>query len=211
MGASHRHIKRDPDGRPGRPARAFRRVVATAAVVLLVCLLAFCPTAMAKSKAFQEYQLKAVFLYHLTNFVAWPPEALAGTDEPIRIVILGQNPFGDLLQKVVAGERVGGRPIVVEHCQDLAELGPCQIVFVSTSLTDQLPQLVAAVRNTGALIVGDSEGFIRRGGDVNLLRKGNRITIEINVQGARQAGFDFSSKLLRIARIVEPATRKGGE
>lgn len=206
MGASYRNKKSNPEGRPGIPARALRRVGATAAAVLVVCLMAFCSVAIAKSKVFQEYQLKAVFLFHLTNFVAWPQQARSSTDEPFRIVILGQNPFGDLLQKVVAGERVRGRPIIVEHRQDLADLKPCQIVFVSSSLSDQLPQLVADVRNTGALIVGDIEGFTRRGGDVNLLRKGNRITIEINAQGARQAGFEFSSKLLRIARIVEPAS-----
>jgi len=206
MGAANRYKKNNPEGRPGLPAHAVRRVGATAAVVLLLCLMAFCPAAMAKSKAFQEYQLKAVFLYHLTNFVAWPSELRASTDEPIRIVILGPNPFGDLLQKVVAGERVRGRPIIVEHHPSLTDLGPCQIVFVSSSLSDQLPHLVADVRNTGALIVGDIEGFARRGGDVNLLRKGNRITIEINVQGARRAGFGFSSKLLRMARIVEPAS-----
>jgi len=208
MGAANRYKKSNPEGRPGIPARAVRRVGATAAAVLLVCLMAFIPAAMAKSKAFQEYQLKAVFLYHLTNFVAWPPESLASPDEPIRIVVLGPNPFGELLQKVVAGERVRGRPIIVEQHQDPADLRPCQIVFVSSSLSDQLPHLVADVRNTGALIVGDSEGFTRRGGDVNLLRRGNRITIEINVRGARQAGFGFSSKLLRMARIVEPASLK---
>jgi len=45
---------------------------------------------------------------------------------------------------------------------------------------------------------------------INLLRRGNRIGLEANVAAARAAGLQVSSKLLRIATIVNTPSGKGG-
>ena len=41
-----------------------------------------------------EYQVKAAFLLNFTKFVDWPAGAFAGSDSPITICILGNDPFG---------------------------------------------------------------------------------------------------------------------
>ncbi len=49
------------------------------------------PTAATASR---EYLLKAAFLYNLANFTTWPTEAFSGPQKPLRLCILGEDPFG---------------------------------------------------------------------------------------------------------------------
>ncbi len=56
-----------------------------------------------------EYQVKAAFLFNFAKFVEWPAQAFKSADEPIGVCVLGPNPFGASLSKVVAGKVVGNR------------------------------------------------------------------------------------------------------
>src|SRR4051812_23846492 len=60
-----------------------------------------------------EYDLKAVLLYNFTQFVDWPATAFATPEAPLVIGILGRDPFGPVLDELVAQENVGHRRIVV--------------------------------------------------------------------------------------------------
>src|SRR5687767_15491065 len=45
-----------------------------------------------RAQAFNEYDLKATFLYHLAQFVDWPPEAFPTEETPFVIGVLGTDP-----------------------------------------------------------------------------------------------------------------------
>ena len=53
----------------------------------------------AQGRAFDEYQVKAAFLYNFAKFVEWPPGTFANATDPIGICIVGQNPFGSMLEE----------------------------------------------------------------------------------------------------------------
>jgi hypothetical protein len=44
-----------------------------------------------------EHQVKAAYLYNFGKFVQWPPRTAAAKNDPFRICVLGQNPFGMML------------------------------------------------------------------------------------------------------------------
>jgi len=56
--------------------------------------------------AFDEYQVKAAFLYNFAKFVEWPPGTFANSSDPIGICIVGQNPFGSTLEDMVKGKKI---------------------------------------------------------------------------------------------------------
>src|ERR1700733_13892466 len=62
-----------------------------------------------------EYQVKAAFLLNFTKFVEWPAMAFKSAESPISICILGNDPFGSALDKVVAGEVVNGRKVTAQR------------------------------------------------------------------------------------------------
>ncbi len=48
----------------------------------------------------REYQIKAAFIYNFINFVDWPKEKMAESNEPVIIGIVGKDPFGDAFAPV---------------------------------------------------------------------------------------------------------------
>jgi hypothetical protein len=149
----------------------------------------------------KEYQVKAAFLYNFSQFIEWPPRALPG-QSPLVIGVLGSNPFGNYLEEIVRGERVGYHPLVVLRFRQVSEIQYCHILFVSQSEANQLDQILAYVRGRNILTVGDIENFAVRGGMIRFVTENNKIRFKINLAAARGANLTISSKLLRAAETV---------
>ena len=150
----------------------------------------------------REYELKAIFLFNFSQFVSWPASTLGGGDSPFVVGVLGSDPFGDYLDATVAGERVGGHPMVVRRYRRVEDVAGCQVLFVSSSEDGNLDQILARISGQTVLTVGDAPDFSRRGGMVRFVTEQGRIRLRIDVQAARSAGLTISSKLLRAATIV---------
>ena len=151
-----------------------------------------------------EYDVKAVFLFNFSQFVDWPAPALADPQAPLVIGVLGNDPFGSLLEEVVRGETVSGRQITVQRYARIEDIGECHILFIADSEQARLSQVLAALAGRHILTVGDSDGFASRGGVIRFVNLGNKIRLHINLQAAEAANLSISSKLLRPSYIVEP-------
>jgi len=149
-----------------------------------------------------EYQVKAVFLFHFTQFVQWPRTAFDDPGAPVIIAVLGEDPFGSFLDEVVRDENVDGRPIVVRRYGRPGEVGPAHILFIATSENERLEQALALFQGRSILTVGEGEGFAARGVMIRFRTLENRVRLRINVGALRSAGLNVSSKLLRSAEIV---------
>lgn len=180
--------------------------------LMFVCvLLCAAPNLYAQPKTFQASHVKAVFLYNLANFVSWPTDSFDSPGSPFRICIVGQDPFGNVLDKIVQKEIVKGRQIAVERVSDITDLCDCHILFISASVQAQLPQVLKSTMNCNVLTVGDTEDFARLGGMVGLVRKGNRVYLEVNVDSTAKVSLRISSKLLDLARIVRDERSMGND
>lgn len=170
---------------------------------LLAGTVLFAQSAPAHAATLDEYQVKAVFLFNFTQFVAWPPSAFATADSAFVIGVLGTDPFGPYLDQVVRGEQVEGHPIVVRRYANAADVDRAHILFIDRSASTQLIAPVASRFETqGTLTVSDVA--LPPPGDsvVRFLNANNRIRLRINVATARSSGLVISSKLLRPAEIV---------
>ena len=85
------------------------------AVSLLFLLLTGGPGLQAQTASSKEYQVKAAFLYNFSQFVEWPPEAFPQSQTPLVIGIIGDDPFGSSLDEIIRGEKVNGRPLIIQH------------------------------------------------------------------------------------------------
>lgn len=151
-----------------------------------------------------EYQVKAVFLYNFTQFVDWPAEAFAQPDAPLVIGILGQDPFEKFLDDVVRGEKTGGHPIIVKRFRDIDSARDCQLLFVGGAEPRRLDTVLAVLKDRMTLTVGDSGEFSKRGGMIDFITKQGKIRFQINMGTVRASKLTVSSKLLRLADIVDP-------
>ena len=161
-----------------------------------------------------EYLIKAGFIYNFANLVQWPSSSFAQPDSPIVIVILGEDHFGTTLDRALEGKKVNARPFVIKRARSVSELqrtlGPqkeCQILYVSTSEMPHLSEAIQVLRGAPVLTIGETPGFARSGGIINLILEDNKVRFEVNVQAAKDADLNISSRLLALARII-PEGRK---
>ena len=159
-----------------------------------------------ESSVSSEYLIKAGFIYNFANLVQWPSNAFTQPDSPIVIGILGEDPFGTVLDRVLAGKKVNGRIFLVKRLKSVPDLKECHIVFVSSSEMAHLAEAIHLVKGMPILTIGEIPGFARRGGIINLFLEDNKVHFEVNVEAAKEADLNISSRLLALARIVqEPA------
>ena len=179
---------------------------ATFASVVLAATLFVTTAQQSVAQAFDEYQLKAVFLFNFAQFVEWSG-GTAQPNAPFVIGVLGEDPFDGFLDDTVRGESINNRPFLVQRYRKREEIDHCDILFVSHSEAIRLPEILAAMKGRGVLTVGDTEDFARSGGMVQFVTENKRIKLKINVDAARAANLTISSKLLRPAEIV--ASQRG--
>jgi hypothetical protein len=184
-----------------RPPQICRSVPLLRHWTVLACL-ALAPHCLfaAVMDASLEYRVKAAFLLNFTKFVEWPPEEFADSDSPITICILGDDPFGPALDRMVAGEDVNGRKVLVQRIRHEPSKS-CQVLFIGR-LERDVPKILASL-GRGTLTVGEGENFLREGGMIAFVIDNRRVRFDIKRNAAEGAALKLSSKLLNVARSVE--------
>jgi hypothetical protein len=173
-----------------------RRLRKTLALLVIVL-------APAAAQAVNEYQVKAAFLYNFARYVEWPAQAFNSANDPIVICVAGQSPFGAWLEEAVSGKSLAGRRLVVRENSAFGPKCNCQILFVTAAERKRFHSAVGELRDSAVLTVGDSPGFTKDGGVINLRVEDGKVRFEINVEAAEQEHLRISSKLLSLAEIVK--------
>ncbi|HKQ88699.1 MAG TPA: YfiR family protein [Candidatus Acidoferrales bacterium] len=182
-------------------------------VACLVCLslIAAAPSHAQNSDSSDssEYLIKAGFTYNFAKLMEWPAGSFAQSDSPIVIGVLGTDPFNGTLDQVLKGKQANGRAFEVKHLKWGADLRGCNILFVSDSETGHLDELFHSIKGLPILTIGETPGFAQRGGIINFVVEDNRVRFEIDVDAAKQANINISSRLLSLANIVHEVPADG--
>ncbi len=168
-------------------------------LVVLAVALAQITTVAVRSQSSGEYEVKAAFLYKFASFVEWPE---AARHAPLGICVVGQDPFGSALERVVEGKTIGGREFMVRRLKAWQAGAQCHILFIAASEKQRLRPLLGQVQHESILTVGDVSGFCESGGAINLNVVESRVKLEINVDATARSSLQVSSKLLSLARIL---------
>ncbi|HWN97359.1 MAG TPA: YfiR family protein [Methylomirabilota bacterium] len=184
----------------GKHSRAWRAVMAAGwLIVLTVAQGRAAPPAT-------EAELKAVLLFHLTQFVTWP--AASSNQTEFVIGILGPDPFGPALDSVIKGETVGGRPIRVIRYNRARDLIGSSLVYVSPQARGSPSRIFEEFKTPPVLTVGESTDFLHDGGMIRFKRTSERkIRLEIQLTRARESGLNINAQLLRVSDVVEGGGR----
>lgn len=154
----------------------------------------------AEDAAYSEYDVKAACLASFTQYVKWPANAFPDPGAPFTIGILGDDPFGGVLDKLVQGQTVAGHRIVIRRGRKAEDLRNCQLVFISKSESARIAECLGALQGGTALTVGETTQFTGQGGMIGITMDGKKVRLTINSGTARRAGLELSSKLLKLDR-----------
>lgn len=173
-------------------------------IAILMMLLAQAHHAWAQdSEQSSEYLIKAGYIYNFAKLVEWPASAFAQPDSPIVIGIVGTDPFGPIIDKVLEGKKVNGHSFVIKRLKPTADVKECHILFVGTSLGPHVADTIRLTRGTPILTISEIPGFADRGGIINLTLEQNKVRFEVNVDAAKQADLNISSRLLVLAKVIQ--------
>ena len=128
------------------------------------------------------------------------PVRSATTNSPLIIGVLGENVFGDNLEKTINHKVINERPLQFKEFHSVAEATNCHILFISTSEKAKFSKIIQGLQGTSVLTVSETGEFIDAGGMINFVLEANKIRFEINDEAARKAGLKISAKLLTLAR-----------
>ena len=177
-------------------SRTGDRVLLAGLVTGLFALLS--PIASAES----EGQVKAAFLFNFARYVEWPPAAFEGEAAAIRLCVIGESDFQQVVAETVSGRSVGSRQVAVEKVDGLDAAEACHLLFLDAGAVLS-PSLVAERLGGHAVFtISDQPGFAADGGVANFIFVDQKIRFEINPSAARRAGLKISSSLLRLAKLV---------
>lgn len=193
---------------PARLMRLYLRYLARLTFLLLWASQSEAPCSHGQDHA-AESSIKFAFLYNFGKFVEWPSSKFAKADSFFVFGFVGDDPFGDDLEKSVLNKTLNGHPIHVLHATSDEEMRECHILYIGASEKKRMPALLASVRGASVLTVSDSERFCLQGGMINFRIPENKVRFEINARAAEKENLKLSSKLLSVA--LKKSAAESGE
>lgn len=194
-----------------------RRILARCLFVVLATLA---PAGIARAQtqagaAYGSDAVRAVFLTNFLGFTEWPAEALP-PDAPYVIGVAGSRALEEELLALAERRQVRDRRIRVVRVKNSRDTIGCHLLYISPAFApgeENAPgaeELLPALRKQPVLTVSSSPDFLGLGGMINLTVGGQgRLQFEISTDNAKAAGLVMSSRLLSLAKIVNP--RPAGE
>jgi hypothetical protein len=170
-------------------------------VSILALLLGARPAAAA---SFDEYALKAAFIFNFVQFVDWSPERLPA-QMPLTICVFGDSPITIKLQGLTH-EIVRGHPLAIRQLQNLRDVASCHVLFVPAAAVAALSSTLRQFDGAGILLVGEEAGRSVPT-VVNLIAVDKRMTFEIDLSMAAMQHLAISSKLINLASRVTGSSK----
>jgi hypothetical protein len=165
--------------------------------------------ARAESPSPTMHQVQAAFLFNFAKFVTWPDDAFERSGNSLIIGVLGEDPFGAVLEETIRDKTVTGKKLAVMRFMRVQDAVKSHILFLSSSEESHLPRIMKALEKTNVLTVSDMEQFAERGGMVAFTVEDQKVRFNVNADAVERAGLKMGSQLLKLAKIVSDKPRAG--
>jgi hypothetical protein len=153
--------------------------------------------------AYNEYHIKAAFLYNLTLMIKWPDERTeASISEPLVVCTLGQDLFGKLLD-AIQESTVRDRHLILKRNIELDQSKSCHVLFIVQSEQDNIDKILNYIKGLPILTVSEIPQFANNGGMINMVKRRNRVKLEINLKMLKQEQLYANARLLMLATIID--------
>jgi hypothetical protein len=156
----------------------------------------------------KEYRVKAAFLFNFCRYTTWPKDSFKKKDAPLDLIVIGKNPFGNLLDKALEGKFADDHPFQVQYVSSLNKDLEPHLVFVADLKDEDRDAIIKWYRGKKTLVIGDQKGFAELGSCANFLIEAKGIRFEVNTEEVKKSGLEISSRLLQHAFIVKTKEAK---
>jgi hypothetical protein len=166
--------------------------------ILVIALLL--TTAAVQSTFAQKEKYQSIFIYNFSKYVKWPEGSVSGK---FVIGVFGSSGIKQELDEMATTKNVGGTPIQVLQFSTTAGIEECHILYLVSSESGRIAQIIEAVKGKPVLVVTDKPGMWGKGAAINFVELDGKIKFEINQQVTEAHGLKVSSSLTNLAIIVK--------
>ena len=129
----------------------------------------------------------------------WPDAQSSGT---FVIGVLGKSAIQKDLETMATTKRANGMSIEIKNFSSIKEIQDCHILYVSTSESGKMEQVVSSTQNRSVLIVTDNPGLSQQGAAINFVEVDGKIKFELNQQNIQARGLKVAGSLTSLAILV---------
>jgi len=170
---------------------------------LILCILFFFSSInQAWPQSVEKQAVLAILTLNIARFTRWPKPAFSNAEATINLCIFGNNmvqqSFESIDKKVI-----NNRSIHVINLSRLRNLKQCQLLYLSELEQSRLIPLLIELKHQPILTLGENIKFLQAGGMVGLLDIKGKIKLNINLTIVKQSNLNISSRLLKLANIVD--------
>jgi hypothetical protein len=128
--------------------------------------------------------------------------------EPFKIAVFGNEDLKESFQ-TIDGKISAGRVISIRYPDPKGNdykkmLADSQVVFISRhTRLEQALQILNSIGDRPVLTIGEVKNFSRAGGIIQFFTRDDYLHFEINIKNAEAHQLKFSSRLLKLAVIVD--------
>ena len=156
-----------------------------------------------------ECRVKYVYLYSFGLLTKWPEATFKRTNNKFVIGVLGDKPFGNLLDEIAKRRKIDKRSIVIRRFKSIDQYRPCHILYVTESVDEEdAEDAVKKLKGDSVLIVGETQGFEFSGGVVSFRIEDENVKFSLNVDAVKRRQLMVSARLSRLASLVRDRDRR---
>ncbi|MCX7954222.1 MAG: YfiR family protein [Bacteroidales bacterium] len=159
-----------------------------------------------KSQVFTEYELKSAYLINFLKFIEFPSYSAQAMSDTFFIGIYNGDEFYNALLEISKNRTINNKQLKIVNITNITEerLKKYHIIFIAYENKNKLLQIIETFSNSHTLIIGNNiKNFCELGGTINFTPQYSTKRFEINITSAQKKGIIISSKLLKLAKIIE--------
>lgn len=172
--------------------------------VLLALGAALAPLVIAaeKQEPLTPTEIKAAILSRLPIYITWPTKLEGKDNDKFVVGLFDDDGLKPLVETLVEGVKVNGRPIEVQIVDRPEEINRCHVLFVPESKNAEWLGLMKDVNLHGLLTVGESDRFLKKGG-VFVFRLNEARRLWVDMKNKKEAGLEIESQFYRFIKPVK--------
>ncbi|MDD4883988.1 YfiR family protein [Sulfuricurvum sp.] len=152
---------------------------------------------MLRADALPENTLKAAYLYNFALLTDWPK---GDKSENFNLCFFRENlgTASDVLQnKMLHNQKL--KVLTVTNAQEAKE---CKMLFIPESEEQRGEKVIQKLAGTPVLVITENMSFADT--HIMIVRDNRKLAFDVNLQTFKNTDLDVSSRLLKLARKVEP-------
>lgn len=175
----------------------------------LIMLLWFMCRPGAAQVQVPEFELKAVFIEKITQFVEWPKALqINESSKPFIFGVVGTESLVSNFKEIYSTKTIRDKKVEFRHIINPDEISGCHLIFIAKIKKDELVKIISYTKKKPILTISDTEGFAQSGVHINFIILNKKLRFEINETEVRESGLTFSYLLLQLAKIVNPVKKE---